>query len=107
MGYGQHHALPPAPPKEKYALGLNIQELIWVIVGLSISYKLIGIVPPLPMIENFIFIKIHAFIPLMLCAVLAFGKHPKTGISIGSEIINFLIFKARNKILMYRRWEKD
>jgi len=106
MGYGQYHALPPAPPKEKYALGLNLQELIWIIFGLSISYKLMSIVPPIPFIKDFLFTKIHAFLPLLICAVFAFGKHPKTGLSIGSEIINYFIFKARNKILVYKRWGK-
>lgn len=103
MGYGSYHPLPPAPPKEKYAFGLSLGELIWVFIGLACSYHLVKIVPPIPFVTNFLLVKIHAFIPLMICSVLAFGKHPKTGLSINAEIFNAIQFKTRNRILVYRR----
>jgi hypothetical protein len=100
--YGQYHSLPPEPPKEKYLLGLNAFEACWIVAGTLISYRLLQIVPPLPT-SDFIFRKIHAFIPLFIAAFFAFGKHPKTGLSLLADTINLLEFKARNRTLLYKR----
>ncbi|MGI6079108.1 MAG: hypothetical protein ACOYCB_13310 [Fastidiosipilaceae bacterium] len=103
MAYGNYHPLPPNPPKEKYVFGLNLAELVWLLVGLVLSYNLVKIIPPLPFVTNIIFIKIHAFIPLAISAILAFGKHPKTGLSINTEIKNTIDFKLRKRILIWRK----
>jgi hypothetical protein len=102
VSFGSYHSLPPDPPKEKYAFGLGLVELGWMLAGVILSYKLFKIVPPLP-VKNFLFTKIHALLPLFITAFFAFGKLPQTGLSISEEIVNMIEFKLRNRTLLYRR----
>ncbi len=102
MSFNQYHPLPPDPPKEKYVLGLSLPELFWTLLGIVFSYKLMKTIPPLP-IDNFVFSRIHFLIPLLITSIFAFGKHPKTGLSITVELINLVKFRFQDKVLLYKR----
>jgi len=102
VSYGEYHPLPPRPPKEKYVLGLSLFETGILLLGLMGAEKLLKVIPSLP-VNNFILSKIHAAVPLVIAVFFAFGRHPKTNLPIGQEVINWLEFRMRKKTLEFGR----
>ena len=104
--YGEHHPLPyQSKIKEKFVSFLNIRltlvEFAWWIVGISLSTKLMKIIPPIG--NDWMFSHIHQFIPFYITLLIAHGRHPRTGLSLAKYLILMVMIRFRRRKFTYRK----
>lgn len=105
--YGQRHPLAfQSAQAEKYVGNLTGKQLLWLVFGGSISYKLMQIVPVLPF-ESMVFRHLHHFLPLIICAIFGFAKEGKTGLPLFTYFLYWIAFHRRSRTLVYKRGSND
>ncbi|MCL6557794.1 MAG: hypothetical protein K6U74_03140 [Firmicutes bacterium] len=100
--FGQQHSLSQKPAQGKIIAGLSFPQLAVVLFGAKLSYEFSEIVPALP-VKNIVFAHVHHLIPLFLAFFAVFARDARTGLPVAAYFYNWLLFKARRKIYVWRR----
>lgn len=101
--YGHRHPLAfQASQGEKWVGKFTGKQAIWLIIGGVLSFKMMQLVPNLPL-ESFVFKHLHHMLPLAVCAVFGFVKEGKTGLPLFNYLLLWVKFHRRPRTLVYKR----
>mgnify|MGYP000518946045 CR=1 FL=1 len=100
--YGQHHPLAQRTGPTKIAWGLSLPQILTLLAGGCLSYRLSQIVPALPF-KNIVFAHLHHLIPLGLAALFIFARHGRTGLNFAVYLYYMTAYRLRRKTFVWRR----
>lgn len=100
--FGEHHPLTRKTGPAKIAWGLSLPQLLALLAGGYLSYRLSQITPALP-VRNFVFAHAHHLVPLGLAALLTFARHGGTGMNFAVYLFYLVAYRFRRKTFIWRR----
>lgn len=99
---GQHHPLSRRTGPAKIAWGLSLPQLLALLTGGWLSFRLSQIVPALPL-DSFALAHLHHLAPLALAALLVFARHGGTGLNYAVYLAHIVAYRLRRKTFEWRR----
>lgn len=102
--YSEKHPFTSKTSPEKFIFGLNLYQLIAVLVGGKLSYELSGIIPSLP-IDNIFLKHIHQGIPLYIVIILVFLQDNAVGRLLAFSLYDKIRARLRKRVFIYQREE--
>lgn len=100
--FGQHHPLTQKTGPAKVAWGLSLPQVLALLTGGYLSFRLSQIIPALPL-DSLVFAHLHHLTPLGLIALLAFARHGRTGLNYAVYIAYIVAYRLRRKEYPWRR----
>lgn len=100
--FGQYHPLTEKTGPARIAWGLSLTQILALLFGAQLSYKMFQYVPPLPM-GNMVLARAHCLIPLGVIVLLVFAREGRTGMNYGEYLFRLLSYKFRKKTYAWRR----
>ncbi|MNB79171.1 hypothetical protein D3C81_1087240 [compost metagenome] len=105
--WGQYH---PVPYKSKiketflrvFGINLSLDQTLWWAAGAFLSYRFAKLVPPIG--NDWLYSRLHQFIPFALCLYLCYGKHQKTGLPIWRYYRLIIGLRLRQRRFTYRKF---
>ncbi len=100
--FGHHHPLTRSTGPTKIAWGLSLSQILALLTGGYLSFRLSQVVPALPF-GNFVLAHLHHLLPLGVITLLAFGRHGKTGLNYAVYLYYVAAYRLRRKKYTWRR----
>lgn len=102
--WGEYHPLPyTSKIKEKIIWKFSPADFGWIVLGFYLSVQFASITGPISLFSSVVFSRIHYAMPLGICALLAYGKHPATGLGLVSYLYVILSIRFRRRKFLYRK----
>lgn len=94
--FGHHHSLTRQTGPAKIAWGLSLPQILSLLTGAYLSYRLSQMVPALPF-NNFVLSHLHHMIPLGIIALITFARHSRTGLNFAVYLVLAAAYRFRRK----------
>lgn len=105
--YREHHPLAYDTGRGEKLIGsLTGREVLWWGLGLFLTYQMAQVVPPLPL-SNFVFRYVHYLLPLAGTLLLCYGREGKSGMTLFSYIVSYLLFIRRQRTFVWQKTQED
>lgn len=107
--WGQFHPIPyRSKIKEKFislfGISLSISQAIWWAMGGILSFQMSKVIPRIG--NDWMYSRVHYFIPFGICVFLCQTKHPSTGLPIWKYYMLTILLRFSKRSYVYDKEKK-